>query len=606
LSLWFSYKKIKFTHLLAMTTSLKIHRIFAFGPFRFDPLERTLLREGVPVPLAPKLFDTLLALVENSGHLIEKDELISRLWSDTFVEETSLTQNIFQLRKILKNGGSEAEYIETIPKRGYRFAAEVKILENGYGAKPTNGHHVQNGNGSRPSVRALAVLPFRLMGTDAEPGNYLGLGIADAIITKLSSLRQLDVIPTRSVFKFAERDDNAVDIGHNLGVEAILQGTIQQSSDRIRLTIQLISVSEGKTLWADKFDENFTDIFAIEDSISEKVAASLALHITADGVRQLRKRYTQNTEAYQAYLMGLFFWNKRTNEALSKAAIYFREAIVKDPAYALAYAGLADTYFLIAYRDFNEMSREKGFETSRATAMSALELDPFVAEAHAAIGTVQIKFDKDPIAAEASFKRAIEVNPSCVMAYSRYTWFLAAMGRLDESLQMMKRAQELDPLSPEANTDLANILYFAGDYDAAIQYCERALALEPNFLHAHVWLGLCYQEKGQTADAIAQFRKADVVNLDDTEPLELLGYAYATSGHKEKAQKVLGQLEGWKDSQGIRPYNIGLIHAALGKIDKAFSCLDKPYVNWTERLRMLRYDPRMNDLRRDPRFPQFH
>jgi tetratricopeptide (TPR) repeat protein len=302
--------------------------------------------------------------------------------------------------------------------------------------------------------------------------------------------------------------------------------------------------------------------------------------------------------------MGLFYWNKRTNDALSTAAEYFRQAIALDPQYAMAYAKLADTYFLLAYRDFNENTRNKGFEKSRSTALSALELDPFVAEAHAALGTVKVKYDKNIWAAETSFKRAIAVNPSCAMAYSRYTWFLAAMGRLDESLENMRHAQELDPLSPDANAGLANILYFAKDYDEAIKYCERALELEPNFLDALLWQGLSYQQKGMHDKAIARFQKAKEAHKKSTEPSELLGHAFAVTGQQEKAESILLELSATPSNGQVRPYNIAMIYAGSGNANRAFEYLEMPYINWTERLRVLRFDPRMNVLRTDPRFPQ--
>jgi DNA-binding winged helix-turn-helix (wHTH) protein/tetratricopeptide (TPR) repeat protein len=583
-----------------MATNTEPSQIFTFGPFRLDPRERSLSRDGKSVPLTPKLFDTLVALVENSGHVVERNDLIERLWSDTYVEESSLSQNIFQLRKTLGDQDFHKSYIETIPKRGYRFVGDVKqVTKNG-----KNGTNAFERSGlSQNRVGSIAVLPFRFIG-GLDDGIYLGLGIADAIIVKLSSLRQAEVVPTQSVFNLTDNEEDPVEIGKRLNVDTILQGTIQHDAGRIRVTVQLISVPGGKTLWADKFEAAFTDIFAVEDSISEQVAKSLALQITAEGQEQLRKRYTENTEAYQAYFMGLFYWNKRTNDALSKAAEYFREAIALDPQYAVAYAKLADTYFLIAYRDFNENTRNEGFEKSRSTALSALELDPFVAEAHAALGTVKVKYDKNIWAAETSFKRAIAVNPSCAMAYSRYTWFLAAMGRLDESLENMRHAQELDPLSPDANTGLANILYFAGDYDEAVRYCERALELEPDFLDALLWLGLSYQQKGAHDKAIAQFQKAREIHNKSTEPVELLGHAFAVTGQREEAKAILTELNVNGLNGQVRPYNVAMIYAALGNTRRSFEHLEMPYINWTERLRVLRFDPRMTALRTDPRFPQ--
>jgi TolB-like protein/Flp pilus assembly protein TadD len=589
-----------------MIANAEAHLSFEFGPFRLDLCERLLLRNGRAVPLAPKLFDTLAILVENSGHTLEKDELIKKLWPDSFVEESSLSQNIFQLRKALEEGTSSRQYIETIPKRGYRFAVAVREIRNGDPdiSSPylMSEQPFSKGDETDLAMRSLAVLPFKPLAEEEKTDEYLGLGMAHATIIKLSGLRQLVVAPTSTVSKYTGRQSDPQAIGRKLGVEAVLEGTIQRAGERLRVTVQLISLSDGKTLWSGKFDEHFTDIFAVQDSISEQVAGALALRITGAERRHLRKRYTENTEAYQAYLMGLFFWNKKSKEGLNKAIEYFQQAIEKDPGYALAYAGLADCYFWIAYNEFDDLARKERFEKSRSNALKALELDHFVAEAHAALATVKVKHDRDPLGAERSFERALATNPNCAMAYSRYTYFLAAMGRLSESLQKIRRAQELDSLSPDANASLANILYFSRDYDEAIRYCQRALALEPNFLDALLWLGLCYEQKGMPEEAIAQFSKAKDAHGDSTEPLELLGHVFAVAGQRDEARTILSTLHSSGKQNSVRPYNLALIHAALGQMEQAFEWLGRPYVNWTERLRMLRFDPRMDSLKEDPRF----
>lgn len=578
---------------------------FEFGPFRLDLSERVLLRDGKAVPLAPKVFETLVILVENGGRILEKDALMKRVWPDSFVEESSLAQNIFQLRKALEKGTLGRQYIETIPKRGYRFAAGVRQIrgDDTRSASPSLMSELPftKGNETGLAVKSLAVLPFKPLGEE-KTDEYLGLGMADATIIKLSGLRHLVVVPTSAVFKYAGRKNDSLAVGRKLGVDAVLEGTVQHACERVRVTVQLVALEDGKSLWSGKFDEHFTDIFAVQDSISEQVAGALALRITGDERRHLRKRYTENTDAYQAYLMGIFFWNKRSKEGLNKAVEYFQQAIEKDSGYALAYAGLSDTYFLIAYREFDSLNRKEGYEKSRSTALRALELDPFVAEAHTALATVKVKHDRDTAGAERSFERAIAINPNCAMAHSRYTWFLAAMGRLGESLQRMKRAQELDPLSPDANAGLANILYFARDYDEAIRYCERALVLEPNFLDALLWLGLSYEQKGMFEAAAAQLLKAEDVHGDSTEPLELLGHVFAVTGQRDDARTVLSELHSAAEQNGVRPYNVALIHAALGEMGQAFEWLGKPYVNWTERLRVLRFDPRMDSLRADSKF----
>jgi TolB-like protein/Tfp pilus assembly protein PilF len=575
-----------------------------FGPFRLDLSERLLLRDGKAVPLAPKLFETLAILVENSGHLLEKDELIKKLWPDTFVDESSLAQNIFQLRKLLKNGGSTQSYIETVPKRGYRFCGEVRESTNGDNESdlpPLTTKASFIDEDAPFAVNSLAILPFKPLGREKDD-ECLGLGMADAIIISLGHLRQLLVLPTSTVFRYTGRTNDTLTIGRKLNVDAVLDGTVQRANDRVRVTVQLIYLETGETIWSAKFDEQFTDIFGLQDSISEQVANALVVRIKGAERERLRKRYTENTEAYQLYLLGLFFWKKRTKDGLDKAVAYFQQAIEEDPSYALAYAGLADAYFWIAYGEVGTAKRNENFEQSRSNALKAIELGPFVAEAHAVLATVRMKHDRDPAGAEQSFERAIALNPNCAMAHSRYTLFLMAMGRSREALQHVRQAQKLDPVSPDANATLANVLYLARDYDEAIRYCQRALALEPTFLDALVLLGLSYEQKGMFAEAIDQFKKARDANPDNTEPLELMAHARASSGQKDKARELLLKLQSSSGPNSLHPYHVALIYAALNQEEQAFDWLAKPYANWTERLRMLRFDPRMDRLKADPRF----
>ena len=575
---------------------------FEFGPFRLDLFERILLCDGKPVPLAPKVFETLVVLVEKRGHIIEKDELLKRLWPDTFVEENNLAQNIFQLRKALENMSNGSRFIETIPRRGYRFTAEVTRTDSlGYSSQRAAPSSLIAADKPGIVIKSLAVLPFESLTSDKND-EYLGLGMAHDTIIKLSGLHKLLVLPTRAVFKYAVSVCDPLAVGRRLGVDAVLEGTIQRVEDRLRVTVRLLSIEDSLTLWAAKFDEDFTDIFSVQDSISEQVVSALSLRITGDERNRLRKRATASTDAYQTFLMGLFFWNKRSGDGLRKAVRYFEEAIETDPDYALAYAGLADCCFLIAHGERDPVLRKQAYEKSRTSALTAIKLDPSVAEAHAALATVKVKYDKDTIAAEKSFDKAIAVGPSCAMAYSRYTYFLAAMGRLGEALQKMRRAQELDPLSPDMNTSLASILYFAREYDEAIRYCERALVLEPNFYEALLWLGLSYSQKHMYTEAIAQLNQARRIGHDKFEPLEILAYVFAANGERDKARKTLSELRSTSKHDELRPYNIALIHAALGQKTQAFEWLAKPFVNWTERLRILRFDPRIDVLKNDSRF----
>ena len=587
--------------------SSEVKRLYEFGPFSMDLAERRLLRRGRTVRLTPKVYDTLLMLVENHGRTLPKDELMQRLWPDSFVEESSLAQNIFQLRKVLRGvKRPEQQYIATISKCGYCFIADVKeiwdantnsILREHTGALVPIEQKL-----ARLAIKSLAVLPFKPLGADRK-NELLGLGMADALILKLSNLQQIQVLPTSAIFKYTERKYDSLRVGRELSVDAVLDGTAQHMDDQVRVTVQLISVHNERTLWSGKFDEQFTDIFSVQDSISEQVAEAMTPCITGKERRLLTKRYTNNPEAYQTYLLGLYFWNKGTKEGLDKAIGYLQHTIDQDSEYALAYAGLADCYFMrMSYEHDALHSIRATYEKIRAMALKALELDSTLAEAHAALAVVKMKHDRNPAAAEESFECAIAVNANCAMAYLRYAYFLAAMGRLNEALQKAKRAQGLDPVSPQNNMCLGEMLYFARHYDQALLYCQRALVIEPNFFWARLSLGRDYEQKAMYEQAVDEFQKVPDINNDSAEHLELLGHAYAVMGRREEARRLLSKLQEVAEHKEVLPYNVAAIYAALGETDRAFELLEVACVDWTKRIRALRYDPRLDVLRSDPRF----
>ncbi|HKC65541.1 MAG TPA: winged helix-turn-helix domain-containing protein, partial [Pyrinomonadaceae bacterium] len=429
--------------------------LYEFGPFRLDASEYLLLRCDQPIPLSPKVFETLLVLVEHCGHVLCKDELMKRLWPDSFVEESSLTQNISLLRKALGES-DEQKFIETVPKCGYRFVAPVRVV-NASPADSSNaaevisqersackvvveeleesesrdesksealtqdalpilsthkaqhpalvflslvlllgaagGAYLWKGKtgaggkiaGSFNEIRSMAILPFKQVGDESGANGYLGLSMADALIVKLSGFQHLSIMPTSTVFRYVGRERDVVETGKELGVEAVLDGMIQRVGDRVRVTMMLVRVSDGRTLWSEKFDVRFTDIFTLQDSISERVAATISVHQTNQAQQQIAKRSTENIEAYQSYMMGLYFANKRTKEGLTKSVEFFQQAIKRDPSYARAYAGLADSKYLIAYYRFGSSTLQEGFNEARQLASKALELDGTLGEAYATL-----------------------------------------------------------------------------------------------------------------------------------------------------------------------------------------------------------------------------
>jgi DNA-binding winged helix-turn-helix (wHTH) protein/TolB-like protein len=646
----------------------QLRHLYEFGEFLLDETERCLLRKGEPVSLTPKAFDTLLVLVKRGGHVVEKDEMLKEVWPDTFVEEATLAQNIFTLRRALGQGKEGDLYIETVPKRGYRFVADVKavdftspdlvvqqhtrsqilIEEEEYETESpsTNGHEkldVQTQalsaqhsgpwyrsrhllvalllvvvvtttaifiwrarrirqSGADLSVRTIAVLPFKSLEAEAGNNGMLGLGMADAVIIRLNKVQRLSILPTSTVIRYTGRENDPLALGQALGVDAVLDGTIQRSGERVRVTVQLIGISSGRTIWSDKFDEQFTNIFAVQDSISERVAGALALQITGDQKKQITARQTDNTEAYQAYVMGLYLWNKRTRDGLEKAVEYFQQAINKDPNYALAYAMLADSLYLTAYYEFNTEPSRDVFMKAKAAATRALELDDNLAEAHTAMATILSDFDGDIDASGREHRRAIEVNPNYAIAHLRYGWFLSIRGPLDKVIQEMKRAQELDPLSPTTNGALAGALIFVRQYDESIKYSQRALELDPDSYIPRMNLAWCYGAKGMYDQALAEYQKAQPLGGDRWDVLAGIGHTQALAGRRAEAEKAILKLQeiARKDKRAL--YNIALIYGALGDKDRAFELLEKAMDARSVMFRDLRLDPDLDVLKADPRF----
>lgn len=632
-------------------------RVYGFGPFRLNVTERLLQRSDAEVPLTPKVIDTLVVLVENSGHVLAKDELMSELWPDSFVEESSLTQNISLLRKALNENGNGEQYIETIPKRGYRFVARVHEIEPAAGelliqertsthilieeeqsdtgahaaitetagrynssnafrrslryglasvlllvlAAPVMYHFSGRSRPSRPLLEAksIAVLPFKTVGTGSET-DVLGLGMADAIILRLSRDSQRTVLPTSSVFKYTGNDADALSAGRALGVDAVLAGTLQRDGDRVRVTAQLITLDDGKTVWSGKFEQNYGSVFTLQDSIADKLSVALEPEITDEDRTPLAKHPTDNREAYQAYLMGLYFWTRRTKPNLSKAIDYFEEAVSKDPNFALAFAHLADCYYLGYQAPYSLFKLDEGLTRADAAATRALQLDDLVPEAHMVKAGVLTQ-KADYAQADREFQRALQLNPNHATAHLRYGYFLFFSSRLNECVEQMKLAQELDPVSPISNTALGYALSMARNPDEAIKFFGKAIELQPDTVVAHFDLAQVYADKRMFDLALAEIEKLRA--MEPTLNTQGKAYVYALAGRKEEALVAIKQLESAKYGPAINYYDLAVLYAALGDKDTAFKYLGK-IVPKPFNLAKLRFDPQLDVLRGEARFDE--
>lgn len=568
-------------------------RSYAFGPFSLDTSERVLRRDGTIVPLTPKAFDTLYLLIANSGRVLEKEEMLKRLWPDSFVEEATLAQNIFTLRKSLGESPNKPQFIETVPKRGYRFVAQVTVRSGEMPQRAAVEH------AARTVARSIAVLPFRLLTSDGS-NEYFGLGMADALITRLSNIEEIVVRPTSAVLKYDSVAQDPVAAGKELSVEMVLGGIIQRINDRIRVTVQLIKVETGAPLWASKFDEIFTDIFAVEDIISEQVLKALTVKLTSTERELVTKHYTKNSKAYEYYLKGRYLWNKWRTDGFKKSIEYFERAIEAAPGYALAYAGLADAYNALAF--YGYIRPHDAMPQVKMMAEKALQLDSTLVEARIPLAASLMFYYWDWPAAEREFQTALELNSGHAMAHQGYSMFLIAMGRFEEAKERLKRAQEIDPVSPLINTTVGFPYFFAGEYDEAAKQYKKTLEEDPNFGLAHAALGDVYIEQKRYDEAIEEYKKVGPLREREVSVLPSLGFAYAVSGDTDAALDALKQLLELSLAHYVSPIAIATIYLGLGDRAKTLEWLEKAYKERTTRLAFLKVQPNFAPLRSDPDF----
>ena len=452
---------------------------------------------------------------------------------------------------------------------------------------------------SQPAITSIAVLPFKplVAGTRDEA---LELGMADALIARLSNLRGINVRPISAVRKYMGLDQDAVAAGREQRVDAVLDGSIQKAGDRIRVTVRLVRVGNAEPLWTDQFDNQMTDIFTVQDSISERVAVKLALRLSGEEKGLLTKRHTTNPEAYRLYVLGRYHLNRWTDDGFRRALDYFQQAIETDPSYALAHAGLADAYNDLG--SFDALPPKESYPKARQAAERALQLDEQLAEAHVSLASAKFFYDWDWTGAEEEFKRAIRLNPGYSDAHQLYSYCLVSLGRFDEALREMQQAVELDPASLPRITGVGEVLYLSRRYDEAIAAYQKTLEMDPNFGFAHWALGRVYIEKQMYPQAIAALLKSIPLSGDSPDEPATLACAYALSGKRAEARKIISDLESRRRSKYVAPTVIAFIYSALGENDQAFAWMSKALEERDTVLALLKVDPAFDTLRTDPRF----
>jgi DNA-binding winged helix-turn-helix (wHTH) protein/TolB-like protein/Tfp pilus assembly protein PilF len=632
-------------------------RHLEFGDFRIDEKRRLLLRGDEVIPLTSKVFDTLLILVENHGRILEKEELMNLLWPSSHVEEGNLAVNVSHLRKALDEAKNERRFILTIPGRGYRFVGEVRETLDGNGDRQNTVKAIDDtpageappvapmrttiepasvvspppsrerrlrvrsisiaalvvlgaattfllrahspGNPGPAAVaraRSIAILPFKPL-VGGENDATLGLGMADALITKLSGVRSLVVRPTSAIMKYAASTQSSIDAGREQRVDSVLEGSIQRADNRVRVSVRLLNVDDGSSSWAYQYETRAGEkLFPLQDFLSEKIAEALVVRLTNEDRRTIRKHYTENPEAYDAYVKGRYYWNQRTAEGLLKAVASFEDAVRKDPNYALAYAGLADSYMLAVW--YVPMPAAEAVPKLEAAARKAVALDPLLSDAHLAMSSVySFRWEWEKGIAE--HERAIALNPGNATARHWYSLTLALRGRLDEAIAEAQRARELDPLSPSINTDLGWIYYLARRYDLAIEAYRSTLEMDPAFSLAHFDLALAYSALGRNDEAILEMGKASDRGSDY---LGGLGYVCGIAGRRREALTALRDLTTLSQKSYVPPYHFAWVYAGLGDRDRAIAELERVYREHTQHVVDFKTMPMLDRLRPDPRF----
>ncbi len=612
--------------------------LYEFGPFSMDPSEGLLLRDDQPIPLAPKAFEALLLLVESSGHLIEKEVLMQKLWPDSFVEEANVSKYIFTLRQALSDGEEGQKYIETVPKRGYRFVAPVQKLaaesvEQAPAEMPSReGEEAKTvtsttrwrialvaavlaatavvllvwldlgewrarlfGGPARP-VRTIAVLPLlNLSGDTAQ--DYLADGMTEALTTDLARMESLQVISRTSAIQYKATKKSLPVIARELNADAVVEGSVQHSGNRVRVTAQLVRASDDRQLWANTYERDFPDVLALQDEVASAIAKQVESRLGGPKPAPPPKVQAVNIEAYENYLRANYYFD---NFDLQKSIDYYHQAIKLDPSYAPAYAHMAEAYSFLAF--FGTVSPREGWGKTKEAASIAVQKDERLPEGHGALALAKLHYDWDFAGAEQEFKRALELNPSDADVRHEHAHYLMAMGRLAESEAESKRAVELDPVGDGLNSCLCWHSFAARDYDEAVRLAAKFLKSEPDDPWERTILGWTYEQKRMPEQAVAEFKRAVEATKGDPFFLAPLGHAYALARNRREAEKILQTLNDRAKKSYVSPFDLALVYTALGEKDKAFALLDKAAAEHSTFLVYSKWEPRLDPLRSDPRF----
>lgn len=602
---------------------------FHFGDVVLDTKNFRVVRDGQEVTLTPRAFDVLVFLIRNSGRVVEKQELFSEIWKETFVSDNALTKVIKEIRHTLNDDATAPRYIETIPKRGYRFIAEV----TGPMAAPVVEHKTPtvlqpSRSPSKSSIwiavlalvliaavggwlwlrsrktpvsssriHTIAVLPFKPLNAN-ERDESLEMGMAETLIVRLSNLKQVVVRPMSAVRKYTDLQQDPLKAGQDVQAEAVLDGSIQNAGDRIRVTVRLIDVRDGRSLWSQQFDEKFTDIFKVQDSIAARVTNALSLELSNAEEQQIAKHFTEDISAYQLYLRGQLTWNGRRAHWIDQSLDYYQQAVEKDPNFALAHIGVADAYIMKS--GHRQISMQEAESKARPSIMKALAIDDSLAQAHNALGELKYQYEYDWAGAEKEFKRATALNSNVAWIRQAYGWFLMSEGRFNEARTEMDKARELDPSSITIMAGRGRLFYFARQYEQATQEFLNILAINPTDSSAYYALYTIYQQRGMYKEAVEIFLKGATGNNVPSERIEEFRNAFEVGGWEGFIRKRLEKLQGANPEAAA--FEFAGFYVALGQKDEAFQWLEKLFDAHDPVTLQFNIDPAYDILRGDPRY----
>src|ERR1700730_19199670 len=635
------------------------------GAFEVDLKAFELRKHGLRLKLAEQPFQILAILLEKPGGVVTRDELRERLWpGDTFVDfDHGLKNGVMRLREFLGDSSDSPRFIETLPRRGYRFIAPIEEIpapgqvghagelretqaivraahsDVAHGLAPNGGqvpvganpkswltlpriallsaavlvlavgsgltvHYVrgmESGRVNSAHTMALVVLPLENLSGDRDQ-DYFADGMTDELTANLAKIRSLRVISRSTAMAYKGTHKPLSDIARELHVDAVVEGTVLRAGDRVRITAELVQVSTDHHLWADTYESQLGDVLALQNRVSSAIVDQIRINLSPEDKQRLATNPSVSPAAYEDYLKGRYYWNRRSTEGFTKAIGYFEDATRRDPQYALAYAGLADCYGIIGATIYGSLPAAEAAPKAKAAAIRALEIDPTLAEAETSLATAKFNYDWDWAGAAQGFQQAIQMDPRYATAYQRYSLYSIAMGRFDESLEQIKKARELDPLSISINSSLGWRLYLARQYDHSIAQLRDTLELDPSYEWPHFILGQAYEQKREFNLARAELQKAVEFCRASALLCLALAHADALSGNQEEALRLLQQLMAQSRKQYVSPFYVAVVYIALGKTETAMDWMEKAFADHSNGLVFLKVEPELDPVRSNPRF----